>query len=91
MKAEWANLPKRKCEACGEGYKPARPDQRFCKSKCRMDFHRYGGAFLKLKPIMEKRVDQRVNQRMKELVGTLEGLVRESIADHIKVAQKPQV
>lgn len=67
MKAEWANLPHRRCEACGERYKPARPDQRFCKSKCRMDFHRYGGAFLKLKPIMEKRVDQQVREIAREL------------------------
>ena len=67
LKAEWSLLRRRPCEGCGDLYKPVRPDQRFCSTKCRLDFHHHGGAYVKLKPLVEKLVAKRTAELAREL------------------------
>jgi len=53
------NLPRRRCDNCGKLYQPVQPLRRnritgkeehgFCQSNCRKEFHKYGGAYAKLK------------------------------------------
>jgi hypothetical protein len=49
IKAEWLDLPKRRCKNCPAIFKPRQPTQEFCKPECRWEFHRYGGAYAKLR------------------------------------------
>lgn len=66
IKPEWANLPKRKCDNCGMPYKPRRPvkseEHGFCQPNCRKEFHKRGGSFSKLKPIIVQEVRRRVRE-----------------------------
>lgn len=66
IKPEWQNLPRRKCDNCGTPYRPIRPlkpDQHgFCQDNCRKEFHKRGGSFSKLKPVIIAEVRKRVRQ-----------------------------
>jgi hypothetical protein len=81
LSPDWVNLPKRKCDNCGTPYKPTRPLRPgvdkfgFCQPSCKKEFHKNGGAFRKLKVMMEKFVRQ-------ELKSCLREIVREEIARH---------
>lgn len=63
---EWANLPRRKCDDCGKGYKPTRPrrilngkqELGFCSDNCRKSYHKHGGAYRKLRAEMRKMVEK---------------------------------
>ena len=70
----WTRLRRKPCEACGAKFKPVRPNQRFCQNKCRNDFHHHGGAYVALKPFMEKRVDAQVKALARELKARIEKL-----------------
>ena len=66
IKAEWANLPKRKCDNCGALYKPTRPikpdEHGFHHPNCRKEFHKRGGSFSKLKPVIIKEIRTRIRE-----------------------------
>lgn len=71
---EWANLPRRKCDDCGKGYKPKqplRPNTRgFCSDNCRKSYHKHGGAYRKLRvevAKMVKREFEAIHGELKEL------------------------
>lgn len=63
LKAEWANLPKRRCKNCPAIFKPKRPNQDFCQPNCRKEFDKHGGTFSKLKPEIIKEVRKQVKER----------------------------
>lgn len=56
IKQEWLNLPSKRCLNCPKSFKPTRPDQKFCSDGCRWEFHRYGGAFVRIKDLIEPTV-----------------------------------
>ncbi len=62
----WANLPRRKCDDCGKGYKPKqplRPNTRgFCSDNCRKSYHKHGGAYRKLKGEVQKMVAKHIGE-----------------------------
>ncbi len=67
----WENLPRRKCDNCGESYKQTRPLRSidrygFCKPDCKKSFHKNGGAYRKLKAELEKLIDRRLRVVMRE-------------------------
>ena len=68
-------LPRKRCETCGTLYKPFRPDQRFCTSKCRLDFHHHGGAYAKLKPLVLKLHQASADELRKKLPGMIQEAV----------------
>ena len=63
LKAEWANLPKRRCKNCPTIFKPKRPNQEFCQPNCRKEFDKHGGTFSKLKPVIIAEVRKCVKER----------------------------
>ena len=74
-KPEWLNLPRRKCDNCGKSYKPTRPNSRFCpktaEKNCTAQFHRHGGAYMKLKEEMTKMAAAQyamLEKRLREIV-----------------------
>lgn len=74
LKAEWAKLRRRRCAQCDKLYKPARPDQKFCCTPCRMDYHHKGRDFGRMKALadkyfelIEKRLPKLVDARLKEI------------------------
>lgn len=66
FKPEWANLPRRKCDNCGNPYRPIRPlprDHRgFCCRKCNDEFHHHGGAYVQVKGFIRAEVIKRVKE-----------------------------
>lgn len=64
----WANLPRRKCDDCGKGYKPKRPlrekERGFCSANCRKSYHKHGGAYRKLKVEVAKLVTREIARRI---------------------------
>ncbi len=80
---EWDNLPRRKCDDCGKGYKPKQPlkkDQRgFCSDNCRKSYHKHGGAYRKLKVEVEKLINRRMLEIKAELYTRVFDIVREEI------------
>lgn len=66
QKPEWANLPRRRCDNCGELYHPFRPvvegQGGFCQPNCRKEFHKHGGSFGKLKPVIVREVKARIRE-----------------------------
>ncbi len=66
VKPEWANLPRRRCDDCGKGYKPKQPvkegQRGFCSDTCRKSYHRHGGAYRKLRVEMEKMIEKRMEE-----------------------------
>lgn len=85
-KREWASLPRKRCETCGDLYKPYRPDQRFCSVKCRTDFHHHGGAYAKLKPLLLKELRQRTAEIEAKLSRDVDARVERRVLDHLKRA-----
>jgi hypothetical protein len=81
---EWANLPRRKCDDCGKSYKPTRPrrilngkqELGFCCDNCRKSYHKYGGAYRKLKGEMQKMVARQMEELRKELRGMVQEELR---------------
>lgn len=71
LSPEWANLPRRRCDNCGKTYKPVRPrrtgEMGFCKDNCRKEYHKYGGAFRKLRGEIEKEVLKQLAKRYRLL------------------------
>lgn len=68
---DWGNLPRRKCDNCGAGYKPTRPLRSidkygFCKPDCKKSFHKNGGAYRKLKGEIEKLISRRLRGVVRE-------------------------
>lgn len=55
---EWLKLPFRRCDNCGKRYKPTRPvispKKGFCTRPCNDQFHKAGGAFKKVKGMMDQ-------------------------------------
>lgn len=82
-KKEWAKLPKRICEGCPTKYKPYRPDQRFCSAKCRLDYHHHGGAYVKLKALVEKLIDKKIG----ELRKSQRAAIAEEVAAQLKTIE----
>ncbi len=71
---DWSNLPRKRCLNCGARFKPARPDQLFCRTKvagnpdhCRKEYHRHGGAYAKLKGLVEKLIEQKFAELRRHL------------------------
>lgn len=71
MNPDWANLPRRKCDDCGKGYKPVRPlvegQRGFCSDTCRKSYHRHGGAYRKLRDTTEKLIERRLDELRADL------------------------
>ena len=67
IRPEWAHLPKRKCDNCGIPYRPLRPVRKgecgFHHPNCRKEYHKRGGSFSKLKPVILKEVRRAVRER----------------------------
>ena len=59
-KLEWQNLPRKRCENCGKTFKPKRPGARFDSDKCRYEFHKNGGAFVKLRENIRREVEKQL-------------------------------
>ena len=58
-------LPRRRCDNCGAFYRPKQRLKKndrhgFCKPACKKEFHKHGGSFGKLKPVIEKAVKERI-------------------------------
>ena len=82
VKPEWANLPRRKCDDCGKGYKPKQPavkekQRGFCCDTCRKSYHKHGGAYRKLRVEMERLV----SKRMEELAVQMQALLKPILDD----------
>lgn len=64
-------LPKRKCDNCGKYYQPSQPlrsgQRGFCTGNCRKEYHKHGGAFVKLKPLMTAAITREVKERVRAL------------------------
>jgi hypothetical protein len=58
----WAALPRRRCNNCGKSYKPSRPEHIFHSELCRKQYHKHGGAYIKLKALLEKMVQWELDQ-----------------------------
>ena len=63
--AHWANLPRRKCDACGKSYKPTQPFKKnqkfgFCCRAHKDSFHLHGGAYAKLKDLVPKEMTRQM-------------------------------
>ena len=53
-KAEWSDLPARRCDNCPKIFKPKQPTQRFCSPKCRFQAAHYGPGYARLKIKIDK-------------------------------------
>lgn len=76
--AAWTRLRKKPCDACGIKFKPVRPNHRFCSTQCGSDWHHHGGAYVALKPFIEKQIVKRTRELTKELterVAKLEAMI----------------
>ena len=66
---KWENLPRRKCDNCGKSYKPKQPLREgmrgFCCGNCRKEYHKHGGAYAKLRPVVEKMVRQHIREAVR--------------------------
>lgn len=48
------NLKRRRCRNCNKFYSVTRDNKKFCCSKCKDEFHKYGSAYGPLKAKLEK-------------------------------------
>ena len=66
VRAEWQNLPRRKCDNCGRMYQPKRPvrpgERGFDSDNCRKEYHKHGGSYGKLKPFIEAEIKRRIRE-----------------------------
>lgn len=62
IKPEWASLPRRRCKNCPAIFKPVKPSQDFCSANCRKEFHKHGGAFVKLKAYVVQEIKKRIRE-----------------------------
>ena len=58
-------LPRRRCDNCGVFYRPKQRLKKndkhgFCNPACKKQFHKHGGSFAKLKPVIEAEVRKRI-------------------------------
>lgn len=71
---DWANLPRRHCDECGKKYKPVRPlregERGFCCDNHRKSYHKHGGAYRKLKEVMERMLDKAL-QNLRDECGAI--------------------
>ncbi len=71
IKKSWLRLPKRKCDNCGEMYKPKQPvmdgKHGFCKRECKNQFHKAGGSYKRLELAIEKGTKGRLSAIEKRL------------------------
>jgi hypothetical protein len=83
----WSNLPRRKCDDCGKGYKPVRPvkegERGFCSANCRKSYHKHGGAYRKLKGEMQKMVARQMTQ----LRSDFRAMVQEELRKYAQYAR----
>ena len=66
VRADWQNLPRRKCDNCGRMYQPKRPirgrERGFDSDNCRKEYHKHGGSYSKLKPFIEAEIKKRIRE-----------------------------
>jgi hypothetical protein len=58
---------RRRCDNDGKLYTVRRADHRFCRTKCRQEFHQFGSPFLQLRPQICKeiaRVSEEIEYRV---------------------------
>lgn len=82
---------RKRCENCPALFVKHQPHQRFCSDNCRKEFHKYGGAFAKVRAEMEKQITKRIrdiNPRDPETFAALIGRVQklEGIVSAIRSA-----
>lgn len=53
---------RRRCDNCPKYYTVLKPDHRFCSTRCRKEFHRFGTPLLRLRPIMNKEIERAAEQ-----------------------------
>jgi hypothetical protein len=53
---------RRRCDNDGKLYTVKRPDHRFCRSKCRSEFHRFGSPYIQLRSQISKEVERIAEQ-----------------------------
>ena len=66
-------VPRRRCDNCPKIYQPSQPmrinkrtgklEYGFCCDNCRKDFHKHGGSYSKLKPVIQAEVRKAVKER----------------------------
>ena len=60
------DLPRRRCDNCAALYKLKQrlPEGQhgFCSANCRKEFHKHGGSFSKLKPVVVAEVKKRIKE-----------------------------
>jgi len=81
IKDEWKALPRRHCDNCAKRYQPKQPLRRnqrhgFCCETCKKDFHRHGGSYAKLKPVIVEEVRRRIRELAPMDAGRLEAIER---------------
>ena len=71
--------PKRKrCKNCGDLFPITKPNREFCSDNCRKDFHRNGGAHMKVLQTIRKELPGLIREAFKKPPRELvEGVVRE--------------
>lgn len=61
------NLPRMQCDNCPQKFQPKRrylpTEKRFCSDNCRKEYHKRGGSFSKLKPVIIAEVRKAVKER----------------------------
>lgn len=83
-KAEWKHLKRKRCKQCEELFKPARPEQRFCKTKCRLKWHTTGqGSGARL----EKLIREYMHKMREEFRGFIAAEVRRALKEERAAAR----
>lgn len=57
-----SNPKRRRCKNCDRGFMAIRHDHWFCRSRCRIQFHKNGNAFGKLKQTMQSIIRKELNR-----------------------------
>lgn len=56
------DYPKKRCQNCPKVFKPEQKHQNFCSPNCRKEYHKYGGAFAKVKAVMLVELKKRIRE-----------------------------
>jgi hypothetical protein len=90
---ERAKWPRRRCDNCGNFYhrNPERPDHRFCKSKCRIEFSRNGSPLIRLREKIHKETDQAAAEHMATMRAELAKLRAElaELRSRVRMLEQP--
>ena len=93
LSPDWANLPRRRCDDCGKTYKPVRPvvegQRGFCTATCRKSYHKHGGAYRKLKGLMEHMVTRRLLEIEKTVQQTIDAIDEKLIRRIVREGSPP--